>query len=74
MRQDIKDTLSRLRYERDRFKAMSTGQRKAAAEARQARRWLDVLHAMDRCHEYAASARQWQSEIDRLKQSYAAPK
>jgi len=71
VRQDIKDTLSRLRYERDRFKEMSTGRRKEAAELRKKRQWLEVLKAMERCHEYAASARQFQAEIDRLKKAYS---
>lgn len=71
MRQDIKDTLARLRYERDQFKAMSTDRRKRAAEARKKRQWLDALILMGRVHEYANCARARQEEITRLKMAYS---
>ena len=74
MRQDIKDTIARLRYERDKFKAMSTQRRKDATEYRKARRWLDALKAMERCREYRDIAARNQVEIDRLKRAYTMPK
>ena len=70
MRQDIKDTIARLRWERDRFKALSTARRKEATQARRERRWLDVIRLMDRVHEYAHIADGRQAEIVRLKKAY----
>lgn len=67
MRQDIKDNLARLRFERDKFKSMSTERRKEVTKARQERRHMDALHAMIRMHEYAASARQWQDQINLIR-------
>ena len=67
MRQDIKDTLSRLRFERDKFRAMATQCRKDAAAYRKRGRFLDGVMAMIRCQEYADDAGKTQTEIDRLK-------
>lgn len=73
MRQDIKDTIARLRYERDMFKSLSTQRRKDVARLRKARRFLDMIEAMGRMHEYAGIAKGRQAEIDRLKRAYTVP-
>jgi ribosome modulation factor len=74
MRQDIKDTIARLRYERDQFRGLSIQRRKDAAEFRKNRRWLEALQAIDRCHEYRDIAIGRQNEIERLKKAYTMPK
>ncbi len=61
-----KDDRARLRHERDAFKKRSTAKRKEWRTLKSSGRKLDALEAMTRMHEYAQSARRFQSALDAL--------
>ncbi len=58
-----KDTMARLRFERDNFARMATAQRKRATEYRRRKDFLSAALADERAAEYRRSKAQWNNEI-----------
>ena len=66
-RDQARDDLVRLRYERDAYSSRATRKRKEAIALRKQRRWLDALIADERASEYRATRDQYAAEAQKLK-------
>lgn len=67
IRQDIKDEIARLRFERDKYRKLATQRRKDAQERRRQRDWLAAIECDDRAREYRDIAHARQAAMNSLK-------
>lgn len=67
MRQETKDTLARLRFERDEYSKRAIQRRKDATEMRRSRDFLGALQAQERAREYRNTAAQLAEEISKIR-------
>lgn len=68
LRAQYKADIERNMAERDAYKSRSTFNRKEYTRLNKAKRWLDALQALDRCHEYRRTAVQYDNEVRRLRE------
>lgn len=66
-RRQLKDDLARARHEREAFRARARQRRLDYLDLRKKRRFLESLQALDRYHEYRATAAQYDAEAKRLR-------
>jgi hypothetical protein len=65
-----RDILSRLRFERAKYTKMATQRRKDAAELRRRRDFLGALEAMSRANEYSRYRVQWTVQINEIRKQW----
>lgn len=70
MRQEHKDEIARLRYERDSYAQRAGARRQDAMEARRKRQWLDAIKLDSSAGEYRATRDHYAREIKRIKREF----